>query len=57
MQQKNVLIRDDQQEWLDAIDYINFSAFVRTKLDQFIEETEGSVRTGTDIAPEEAYLR
>ena len=37
MQMKSVMIKEDQQEWLDK-NAINFSAFVRNKIDEAMEE-------------------
>jgi len=37
VQQKNVKIRDDQEEWL-ADNHLNLSAFLRDRLDEKIEQ-------------------
>lgn len=38
LQQKNINIRTDQAEFLEEADHLNFSGWVRSELDELMEE-------------------
>lgn len=43
MQEKSILIRDEQHEWLtNGSNYINLSAFVRAQLDELMAQQDAA---------------